>query len=140
MTEVHTLPAPLVPHGWRDVDTSVDNEVPELLSDEQLDHYVDTVVELLRAAGLHVDTDLADPTRLAVRAPVSNLELEVDIRDDRSAEWSLTGGDEVDSGTGALTLATMLARLLAPNPSPNPQRGVPPAEKPGGYPLESSCG
>ncbi|SHK31701.1 hypothetical protein SAMN05421803_117103 [Nocardiopsis flavescens] len=114
MTEVRTLPAPIVPHGWGDIDTSVDNEVPELLSEDQLDRYVATVAELLRACGLTVDLDSSDPGNLEVYGAGSTMSLEVDIRDDRSAEWSISGGDELDPGTKALAMAAALARLLAP--------------------------
>ncbi|MFL1430703.1 MULTISPECIES: hypothetical protein [unclassified Nocardiopsis] len=115
MTEVHALPAPIVPHGWDNVDTSVDNEVPELLSDDQLDRYVTTVAELLRACGLTVDLDPSDPCHLEAYGTDRNMTLEVDIREDRSAEWSISGGDELDPGTKALTMAAVLARLLASN-------------------------
>ena len=93
----------------------MDNEIPELLSDEQLDRYLETVAELLRAAGLDVETDPEDPNRLEARAPGGSVQLEVDIREDRSAEWSLTGGDESGPGTRALSLAATLAGVLEPN-------------------------
>ncbi|MBB4930744.1 hypothetical protein F4561_001564 [Lipingzhangella halophila] len=106
-------PAQIVPHQWDGVDTSIDAEPPELLSPEQLDRYVDTVTELLTAAGLEVRTpDERDPTHLEVNAPTGRFTVELDIRDDRTAEWSLSGGDEVPENTTALDLASVVVALL----------------------------
>jgi hypothetical protein len=113
MTDVHALPAPIVPHGWKGVDTSIDAETPELLSPEQLDRYVETVTALLSTAGLEVSApDRHAPARLEVTAPNGPFVVELDIRDDRSAEWSITGGDELLEHTPALRLAAFVAALL----------------------------
>lgn len=114
MTEAHAPPAPIVPHAWGGVDTTVDEETPELLSEEQFDRYVETVAELLRASGLTVDTHPSDPSQMRARMPGSPFSMEVDIRDDRSAEWSIDGAEETDPGTKAVTMAFTLARLLDP--------------------------
>ncbi|WP_156184909.1 hypothetical protein [Allosalinactinospora lopnorensis] len=54
MTDVSTLPAPSIPQAWDCVDTSIDAETPELLSEEQFDRYTETVTAPLTAAGLTV--------------------------------------------------------------------------------------
>ncbi|OLT27368.1 hypothetical protein BJF83_01950 [Nocardiopsis sp. CNR-923] len=112
MTEAHALPAPIVPYDWGGVDTSVDDETPELLSEDQLDRYVETVAELLRSAGLDVDTGRDDPTHLSVRRSGGRFTLDLYIRDDRSTEWAIEGGDEVSEGTTAVRLASFLVPLM----------------------------
>ncbi|MFV2194834.1 hypothetical protein [Nocardiopsis sp. LOL_012] len=112
MTEVCALPAPIVPYDWDGVDTSVDEEVPELLSEDQLDRYVETVSELLSAAGLRVTRDPGDTAHLSVGKSGGRFTLDLYIRDDRSTEWTIEGGDETPTGTTAVGLAAFLAPLM----------------------------
>lgn len=114
MTEVRTLPAPIVPKEWNGVDTSIDAEAPELLSDDQFDRYVETVAALISAGGLDVTASGTDHGHLDVSHPDTGFTLELDLREDRSAEWTLSAGDETDPGTSALQTASLIARLLAP--------------------------
>ncbi|MEV2275514.1 hypothetical protein AB0I72_07995 [Nocardiopsis sp. NPDC049922] len=93
---------------WEDMG----DETPELLSEDQLDRYVETVAELLRAAGLRVETDDGDTTHLSVSWPGGRFTLEAYLRDDRSAEWTIEGGDDVGEGTTAVGLATLLVRMM----------------------------
>ncbi|MDA8369990.1 MAG: hypothetical protein M0026_08965 [Nocardiopsaceae bacterium] len=116
MTDVHALPVPSVHHGWESVDTSIDTETPALLSDEQLTRYCETVAALLTAAGLRVRSSEEDPTSIEVTNPRTGQGAELDIRDDRSAEWILTGGDEVPEGTTALRLAARITELVGAAP------------------------
>jgi hypothetical protein len=44
---------------------------------------------------------------------VAALTLELDLRDDRSAEWALSADDETEPGTPALQTASLVARLLS---------------------------
>ncbi|WP_116245820.1 hypothetical protein [Nocardiopsis sp. FIRDI 009] len=114
MNEVRVLPAPILPKEWNGVDTSIDAETPELLSDDQFDRYVQTVADLLAAAGLDVTVSADDHGHLDVHHPTSGFNVELDLREDRSAEWSLNADDESEPGTTALQLASLVTRLLAP--------------------------
>ncbi|GAA3753059.1 hypothetical protein [Salinactinospora qingdaonensis] len=111
MTDVRTLPVSSVYHEWEGIDTSIDSEAPELLSEEQLTRYSETVATLLRALGLWIRTpDEGDPTRLEITSPTTGHTVELDLYDDRSAEWSLTGA--APEGTSASRLASTMAALL----------------------------
>ncbi|GAA3735277.1 hypothetical protein HDA32_003975 [Spinactinospora alkalitolerans] len=113
MTDVHALPAPIVAYDWDGVDTSIDAETPRLLSDEQFDRYAETVAALLTAAGLDVRTpNEGAPSTLEIHNRRTGHTVELDMRDDRSAEWSLSAGDEIPEDTPALDLAAQIARLL----------------------------
>ncbi|WP_435108473.1 hypothetical protein [Nocardiopsis synnemataformans] len=114
MTEVHALPAPIVPKEWNGVDTSIDAETPELLSEDQFDRYVDTVAALVSASGLDVTASDTDHGHLDVSHPDTGFTLELDLREDRSAEWALSADDETEPGTSALQTAALVACLLAP--------------------------
>ncbi|PSK98806.1 hypothetical protein CLV63_10430 [Murinocardiopsis flavida] len=119
MTDVHTLPAPIVAHAWDGVDTSIDAEVPELLSDDQFDRYSGTVAALLTAAGLDVRApNENDPSSLRVSNLRTRHTVELDMRDDRSADWPLGTGDEIPEGTSAADLAAQIARLLSASAFP----------------------
>ncbi|RNL80630.1 hypothetical protein [Halostreptopolyspora alba] len=122
MAEVPPIPAAIVPERWREIDTSIDTETPGLLSPDQFDRYVETVTELLTTAGLTVTAlDSRDPGHLEVSAPHGRFTLELVIRDDRSAEWSVTGGDEVAEDTHALQLAALAVSLLDNGPADEPR-------------------
>ncbi len=72
---------------------------------------------LLRAAGMEVEgPDVDDPAHLEARRPGGRLTLEVDVKEDRSAEWSVSGDGELDAGTKALALAGFLVRVLDTEP------------------------
>ncbi|RKS07906.1 hypothetical protein DFP74_3594 [Nocardiopsis sp. Huas11] len=113
MTEVHALPALIVPKEWDGVDTSIDAEIPELLSEDQFDRYVQTVADLVRTAGLNVVVSENDHGHLDVSHPDTGFTLELDLRDDRSAEWALSADDETEPGTPALQTASLVDRLLS---------------------------
>lgn len=118
MTDVSTLPAPSISQEWDGVDTSIDAEPPELLSEDQFDRHIETVTALLTTAGLHVRTpDEREPATLEVANRATGYTVELDLRDDRSAEWGLTASDEIPEGTPALDVAMTIAHLLhAPAP------------------------
>lgn len=113
----HEPPTSSIAQAWQDVDTSIDAETPEQLSQEQFDRYVATVTELLTAAGLTVTKQEAScdeaELELTNRAlPYSNT-LQLFLRSDRSAEWHLEIGDELLENTPAQALATLITGLLA---------------------------
>ncbi|WP_046469586.1 hypothetical protein [Allosalinactinospora lopnorensis] len=116
MPDVHALPTPSIPEAWAGVDTSIDAETPELLSPEQLERYAATVAELLGAAGLNVETAAVQDDCAELRISNPRLghgnTLELTIRDDRSAEWTLDAGDDLLEATPARTLAAPAARVL----------------------------
>ncbi|GAA1986663.1 hypothetical protein GCM10009799_10220 [Nocardiopsis rhodophaea] len=113
MPDVHALPAPIVPQDWGNVDTSIDGEAPEWLSESQFDRYTETVRNLLATAGLEVeDPDPRDPAHIEASSPHSGFKAEIDIHEDRTAEWIITGFDETPEGTRALALASLIVRLL----------------------------
>ncbi|MDS1268717.1 hypothetical protein RIF23_00240 [Lipingzhangella sp. LS1_29] len=113
MSDVHVLPAPILPDAWQDVDTSIDTEPPELLSEEQLDRYAETVAALLRGAGLCVEiTPLTAQVQLDITDPTSDLSAELVIDDDRSAAWTLHGESDLPPGTTTRTLAGLLTTIL----------------------------
>ncbi|GAA3746130.1 hypothetical protein GCM10022402_27050 [Salinactinospora qingdaonensis] len=87
------------------------------LSDEQFDRYTQTVTALLTALGLdvHVPHHRA-PGSLEVRNPRTGQTLELDMRDDRSAEWNLEAGDDIPEGTSATGIATQISRILGAIP------------------------
>lgn len=119
MSDVHTLPAPILPDQWAGVDTSIDAETPEILSEDQLDRYAATVASLLGALGWKVETTVScDGAQLDITNPNLGFDhtLELIIRDDRSAEWRLDAGDDLLEGTPALELATRIATLLPGSP------------------------
>ncbi|MFV2196653.1 hypothetical protein [Nocardiopsis sp. LOL_012] len=103
-------------HAPDGVDTSIDTEAPELLSDDQFDRHVQTVAALLTASELEVTSSDADPGHLDVGHPRTGFTLELDLREDRSTEWSLRADDGTDPGTNALQTASIIARLLSPEP------------------------
>ncbi|TDQ45384.1 hypothetical protein [Actinorugispora endophytica] len=113
MTDVHALPTPIVPQGWGGVDTSIDTEVPELLSEDQFDRYTETVAALLDAAGLTVRVpDENTPGSLRITNQKTGFTVELDMRDDRGADWTLEASDEIPEGTTALRLAIRIAEIL----------------------------
>lgn len=121
MSDVHILPAPILPDAWRDVDTSIDTEPPELLSEEQLERYADTVAALLRTAGMLVEITLLDAqVKVDITDPHSDLGAELTIDDDRSTEWRLTGENNLPAGTTAHHLARLIAAILTTATGPRP--------------------
>ncbi|MCY9784110.1 hypothetical protein KIK06_09415 [Nocardiopsis sp. EMB25] len=114
MTEVRALPTPILPKAADGVDTSIDAETPELLSDDRFDRRVETVSALLAAAGLEVSRSDSDPGHLNVDHPGTGFTVELDLREDRGFEWALRGDDEIEPGTTALRTASFVARLLSP--------------------------
>lgn len=113
MPDIQPIPAPPPAAESCGVDTSIDRETPELLSPEQFDRYTETVSALLAASGLEVRTPDPDtPSALEVSCRGTGFTLELDLREDRSAEWSITGADEVAEGTTAAGMAAAVARLL----------------------------
>lgn len=114
MNEIHALPTPIVPKEWNGVDTSIDAESPEMLSEDQFDRYVETVAALVSASGLVVTASATDHGHLDVSHPDTGFTLELDLHEDRSAEWALSADNETEPGTSALQTASLIARLLAP--------------------------
>ena len=112
MTDVHALPTPIVSQAWQEVDTSIDAETPRLLCDEQFERYTATVAALLEAAGLTVHHSAEDPASLRVCHPRTGYTVELDMREDRSAEWSLDAGDEIPENTPAVRLAATITGIL----------------------------
>ncbi|WP_017572230.1 hypothetical protein [Nocardiopsis halotolerans] len=55
-----------------------------------------------------------DHGHLDVNHPDTGFTLELDLREDRSAEWMLSTDDETAPGTSALRTAFLIARLLSP--------------------------
>ncbi|MDS1271297.1 hypothetical protein RIF23_13425 [Lipingzhangella sp. LS1_29] len=113
----HTPPSPSIAQAWQEVDTSIDEESPELLSADQLDRYVDTVVELLSAAGLSLTKRDTGPEEAELEITNPHLPyastLELFLRNDRSAEWRLELGDDLLENTPAQAMATLLTSLLS---------------------------
>lgn len=112
MTDVHALPTPIVSQAWQEVDTSIDSETPRLLCEEQFERYTSTVAALLEAAGLDVHRRAQDPASLRVCHPRAGYTVELDMREDRSAEWCLEAGDEIPEDTTAVRLAATVAGIL----------------------------
>ncbi|OLT29596.1 hypothetical protein BJF83_10595 [Nocardiopsis sp. CNR-923] len=69
---------------------------------------------LLTAAGLEARTCDSDPGHLDVGHPDTSFTVELNLREDRGAEWCLRGDDEIVPGTTALQTASAIARLLSP--------------------------
>ncbi|WP_017538991.1 hypothetical protein [Nocardiopsis halophila] len=63
------------------------------------------------AFGLEDRTPGPDAPPLEGSCRGTGFTLELDLREDRSAEWSITGGDEVTEGTTAVGMAAAVARL-----------------------------
>lgn len=112
----HAPPSPSIAHAWQEVDTSIDEEPPELLSPDQFDRYVAAIIELLTVAGMSVttrdtSTDEAELEITNPNLPYSST-LELFLRNDRSAEWRLELGDDLLENTPAQAMATLLTGLL----------------------------
>ena len=116
MTDVHALPTPIVSQAWQEVDTSIDTETPRLLCEEQFERYTATVAALLEAAGLEVRTDDDNPAALRVRHPRTGYTVELDMCEDRSAQWTLDAADEIPEDTPAVRLAATITGILNGTP------------------------
>jgi hypothetical protein len=97
---------PRTPHA------SIDTETPRLLCEEQFERYTATVAALLEAAGLTVHHSAEDPASLRVCHPRTGYTVVLDMREDRSAEWSLDAGDEIPENTPAVRLAATITGIL----------------------------
>ncbi|ADH68487.1 hypothetical protein [Nocardiopsis dassonvillei] len=113
MSDVHALCVPIVHHAWTDVDTSIDAETPELRSDDQFERHIETMTELLTTTGFTVSApDNSDPAQLEISNTNTGYTISLDLCEDRGAQWSLTADDEIDPGTPAVLLTTVIARVL----------------------------
>ncbi|MDS1269074.1 hypothetical protein RIF23_02055 [Lipingzhangella sp. LS1_29] len=113
MPDVPTLPTPSIPEAWDKVDTSIDTEPPENLSEDQFDRHVETVTALLAAAGLQVrQRDYGDAGSLQIRTRSGDHSVELDLREDRGADWTLTADGEIPEGTPTQDIAARITRLL----------------------------
>lgn len=76
----HKLPSPtIVSEAWAGIDTSIDNEHPQVLSPEQFERYCSTLRDLLRASDLDVeDFDNSPATFLVVTDDDTRMEIKLD--------------------------------------------------------------
>ncbi|MGW5878075.1 hypothetical protein ACWFMI_16175 [Nocardiopsis terrae] len=110
MNDVH-IPKPIVPQEWDKVDTSIDNEDPQVLSREQFMRYCTTIRDLLRAAGLPVqDFDHETPDYLIVDS--DDLSMQVRLDADRLANIELTLSEDMAELPNTVQAASHLIRLF----------------------------
>ncbi|GAA1102756.1 hypothetical protein [Nocardiopsis metallicus] len=110
MNDVH-IPKPILPQEWDKIDTSVDNEDPQILSSEQFARYCVTIRDLLRAAGLSVqDFDKETPDFLIVDD--DDLSMKVQLASDRLANIEITLGEEMAEAFNTVQIASRLVRLF----------------------------
>jgi hypothetical protein len=111
--DVHELPAPIVPHVWNRVDTSVDDEPVTQLADHLFAKHVEATRKLLTLAGLHVySLQPSSPEVFVASDEGTGVTLQVTMHADRGTSYELTVDGEIADPTGARdTAATLLAVL-----------------------------
>lgn len=123
MTEAPALPAPSIPEPWDEIDTSIDTEPPEYLSEDQFERHVEAVLALLTAAGLQARRrEHGGAGALQVRNRHGDHILELDLHEDRGADWTLTADGALPEGTSSQNIAAHVTQLLqaaAPTPAAN---------------------
>lgn len=107
MTDIN-VPPPIVPQGWDEIDTSIDDEAPTALDDEQFRRYCLTIRDLLRAAGLRVrDYDRRTPDILNVND--GDLDMQIQLDRYRTADVEIHLGEVLpDTGTCVRTASRMV--------------------------------
>lgn len=107
MTDIH-VPPPILPQGWDEIDTSIDDEAPTALDDEQFRRYCLTIRDLLRAAGLRVrDYDRRTPDILNVN--YRDLDMQIQLDRYRTADVEIHLGEALpDTGTCVQTVSRMV--------------------------------
>ena len=112
------VPAPIVPQNWDEIDTSIDDESPHVLSDEQFERYCTTVRDLLVAAGLDVQ-DLGRARSRAVNVhDIRTLDIDdgpnmqVTLAHDRIANVEITFDEDSGEPFTTVQLVGHLLRLL----------------------------
>lgn len=110
MNDVH-IPKPILPQEWDKIDTSIDNEDPQVLSSEQFTRYCVTIRNLLRAAGLPVqDFDRETPDCLIIDS--DDLSMQVKLDPDRLGSVELTLSEEMADLPSTVQAASHLVRLF----------------------------
>lgn len=110
MNDVH-IPIPILPQEWDKIDTSVDNEDPQILSSEQFTRYCKTIRDLLRAAGLPVqDFERETPDVLVVDD--EELSMQVQLSSDRLANVEITLSEEMAEAFNTVQISSQLIRLF----------------------------
>jgi hypothetical protein len=112
--DVHELPAPIVPHVWNKVDTSVDDEPVTQLADHLFAKHVETTRKLLTLAGLHVySLQTSSPEVFVASDEGTGVTLQVTMHADRGTSYELTVDGEIADPTGARDTASALLAVLA---------------------------
>lgn len=114
MKDVHALPAPIVPHVWNKIDTSVDDEPVTQLADHLFAKHVETTRKLLTVAGLHVySLQPGRPEVFVASDEGTDVALQVTMHADRGTTYELTVDGEIAEPSGARDTATTLLAVLA---------------------------
>ncbi|MCY9782767.1 hypothetical protein KIK06_02535 [Nocardiopsis sp. EMB25] len=113
MPGIPELPTPILPQAWAEVDTSVDNEPPEVLAPHQFERYCATIRDLVAASGLDVDDFGFTPARcLVVQDTDLGLFMKLELHPDRTVDCEFTLEDELLDPSPTVDLATRVVRLF----------------------------
>jgi hypothetical protein len=113
MNDIHELPPPIVPQAWDEVDTSVDNEPPEVLAPHQFERYCATIRDLVAASGLEVDDFDRTPAKcLIVQDHDLGLMMRLNLHPDRTVDCEFVLEDELLDPSRTVDLAARVVRLF----------------------------
>lgn len=113
MNDIHALPTTIVPQAWDKVDTTVDNEPPEVLAPHQFERYCEAVRDLIATTGLHVqDFGFTPAEFLVIQDHDRDLTVKLTLRPDRTVDCEFTLDDELTDPSRTVEVAARVARLF----------------------------
>ncbi|MFL1430191.1 MULTISPECIES: hypothetical protein [unclassified Nocardiopsis] len=109
---VHKLPPPtIVAEAWAGIDTSIDDEHPQVLSPEQFERYCSTMRNLLRASDLDVEDFDNSPASFLVVTD-DDFRMEIKLDPERVASVELVLVDDLLDQPTTVELTEALIALL----------------------------